>query len=171
MGMTEQFIMQLVATALGGVIATAASIGTMIIGKRVDRKDRHRSGLIDAITDWGASFESLISITSNYCELVIRYDADSMQPDLKKMYDAEIVRVATETGCAGRRLDAARLRIVLLEHEVSVRDKVSELTKSTIPNCEINNKSNARDYLARVPSLRNELDMLLTRLGERKHFD
>lgn len=169
--MTEQFITQLAATGLGGLIAAAAGIGTIIIAKRVDRKDRHRSELIDAFSAWAESFESLLSITSNFCELIIGYDSDSMQPDFKKMYDAEILRVAAEAGSAGRRLDAARFRIVLLEDEESVRDKVSELTKSTMTKWAGHKKPNAKDYLARIPSLRNQLDILLARLGERKHFD
>ena len=169
--MTEQFITQLAATGLGGLIAAAAGIGTIIIAKRVDRKDRHRSELIDAFSSWAESFESLLSITSNYCDLIIGYDADSMQPDFKKMYDAEILRVAVEAGNAGRRLDAARFRIVLLEDEKTVRDTVSKLTKSTMTKWAADNKRNARDYLARVPSLRTELDILLTRMVERKHFD
>lgn len=169
--MTEQFIAQLAATALGGVIAAIAGIATIRIAKRLDRKDRQRSELIDAFATWAESFENLISITSNYCDLITTYQPASMPPDLKKMNDAEILRVGVEAGNAARRLEAARFRIALLGERKWAGDKVVELTKATKINMAGDKKSNAHAYMKKVPALRKNLDVFLARLVEKKHFD
>lgn len=169
--MMQQFVSQLAAVALGGIIAAIAGFSTTYFARHLDRKDRHRSELIDAFAAWAESFHSLISITENYSKLVLqRGGIGSADPQQERTYDDELLRTSIEAGNAGRKLDCSLFRIVLLEQTEEVRCKVDELTKSTKINLTDDQRASAQEYVGRVPSLQEKLHCFLSGLANSKHF-
>ncbi len=166
--MSEEFWSQMAATATGGMIAAIAGIVAIRYGKRLDRRDQRASLLVDAYADWARRLEETLSHHENFFKIAAQRSGATTDPDTKTRWNDEIIRVSTQAGDAGRRLDAAHYRILLLEQRRPFRDKVSGITaKSLMHGHETAEfQADPSSYAAQAKSLREELTALLKKLAD-----
>ena len=130
--MTEQFWTQLLATAVGGMIAAIAGVVTIRYGKKLDREDKRTFLIIDAYAEWAKSMEETLSHYDNFHRLAAQHTPAALDGETKGHWSNEIIRVSILAGDAGRRLDSARYRILLFEKRQSFRDEVSRITEASM---------------------------------------
>lgn len=166
--MSEEFWSQMAATATGGMIAAIAGIVTIQYGKRLDRRDQRASLLVEAYANWARHLEETLSHHENFFKIAAQCTGAMPDPDTKTRRDDEIIRVSTQAGDAGRRLDAAHYRILLLEQREPFRDKVSRITADSLM---LEHETDAfqadpSSYAAQARSVREQLTGLLKELAE-----
>jgi hypothetical protein len=130
--MDQQFWAQLIGTAVGGLVATTGAVVTMLVGKRVDREQQRAVQLCDAYSEWAQHLEEALSHHENYYSLAAQKGTVGCDSSTKERWKDEVVRVSIAAGEAGRRLDAAYYRVLLLESRQSFRDEVTKLTEDSM---------------------------------------
>lgn len=130
--MGAEFWIPLAGSLLGVLIGALIAMGTMLLGKRVDRRDKHWFILVEAYADWSRALEETLSHHQNFYELIAQKGTFEDDPAGKQLWKAESVRVSSVAGDAGRRLDSARYRILLLEARPKHRKRVSEITENSM---------------------------------------
>ena len=130
--MSEEFWSPMLATVIGGMIAAFAGALTMYYGKKLERKDKRRSLLTDAYAEWARCLEETLSPHDNFYRLLALHDKTSAGTEERAKCKEETMRVSTEAGNAGRRLDSAHYRILLLENRKQLRNEVSQITDASM---------------------------------------
>jgi hypothetical protein len=171
--MDHQFWAQLIGTAVGGLVATAGAVITMLVGKRVDREQQRALQLCDAYSEWAQHMQEALSHHENYYSLAAQKETVGGDSGTKEKWKDEVIRVSIAAGEAGRRLDAAYYRVLLLESRQSFRDEVTRLTED----------SKMKEIAGETPTqmaplfkecataLRERLKALLRRLAAAKRSD
>jgi len=130
--MDQQFWAQLIGTAVGGLVATTGAVITMLVGKTVERKQQRALQLCDAYSEWAQRLEEAVSHHENYYSLAAQKGTMAGDSSTKERWEGEVMRVSIVAGEAGRRLDGAYYRVLLLESRQSFRDEVTRLTEDSM---------------------------------------
>ncbi len=164
--MDNQFWAPLIGTLVGGLVAAASAVITMLAGKRIDRRQEHAVQLRDAYFEWARHLEETLSHHENYYSLVAQKGTMAGDSSTKARWEDEVMRVSIVAGEAGRRLDVAYYRVLLLESRQSFRDDVTRLTENSMMK-ELADKSPtqmASSFKKCAADLRLRLKTLLRRL-------
>jgi hypothetical protein len=130
--MDHQFWAQLIGTVVGGLVATTGAVITMLVGKRADREQQRAVRLCDAYCEWAQHLEEALSHHENYYSLAAQKETMGGDSSMKEKWKDEVMRVSIAAGEAGRRLDAAHYRVLLLESRRSFCDEVTRLTEDSM---------------------------------------
>lgn len=153
-------------TLIGASIALVASIATTILAHRYSWRRQTKDRLIEAYVAWSTAFEDTLSHHSNFKNLQLQPPPTTADVDLQTRYRDDVSRVSIACGDAGRRFDASRYRLLLLETRAWAREEVTRITEETMAR-DLGNKTEAdhRLFLSRIPRWQDELMKFLQRLA------
>ena len=145
------------------MIAAIAGLVAIRYGKRLDRLDRRASRVVEAYADWAKALEETLSHHDNWYKLAAQRDQAVAAVDVKARWEDELIRVSRLAGDAGRRLDGAHYRILLLDTRKTLRDAVSRITADTmmIELRGLDARTTASAYSAKADQIRHALKKLL----------
>jgi hypothetical protein len=99
--MDQQFWAQLIGTVVGGLVATAGAVITMLVGKRADREQRRAVRLCDAYSEWAQHLEEALSHHENYYSLAAQKETMGGDNSTKERWKDEVIRVSIAAGGRG----------------------------------------------------------------------
>ena len=150
-------------TILGATIATIASSVTIFLTDWLSRRHQRTTLEREALVDWASAYEEWRSLHNDYMGLVLG------RPDPPNAaYQETFLERMKQSGEAGRRLDIAKYRILIVERRDWVRDEITRLTKASEVRAQTSSsdlKTQASAFRGATDRLRSDLVIFLRRLA------
>jgi hypothetical protein len=154
---------ELASTILGGSIAAISGSLTIFLTDWLNRRHQRTTLEREALVEWASAYEGWVSLYNDYMGLVLG------RPDPPNAaYEKTFLERMNQSGEAGRRLDIAKYRILIVERRDWVCDEITRLTKASEVHAQTSSsdlRTQASAFRGAAGRLRSDLEIFLRRLA------